>query len=239
MNRACLSLVAAKVLRGGAPERALLSATSSALAARPTSIALQSVRTRATATSTSTASGRATGLLQHGPSSTTIGQRALRHRSMTTSSPKKTPPPEPEGLLASILSFPVRAPFAFNVIVATAKTSAADAIAQIAVEKKSFSEFNWNRNAVFVVFGAAYIGIFQYWLQVNLFSKWFAGCAPFANASIGTRPLRMHYLRSGCSLGARGLSLETLGMLRKSEAAYRIRLSGSLELAARDSPLSF
>ena len=51
-------------------------------------------------------------------------------------------------------------PFANNVIIATAKTVAADLIAQMGVEQKSFSEIDWKRTFVFMLFGSLYLGGF-------------------------------------------------------------------------------
>lgn len=69
-----------------------------------------------------------------------------------------------------ILQFPKANPFEFNLLVATAKTSAADLLTQTTVEK---GEIDWRRNASFAVFGCLYLGGFQYYLQVTLFRKWF------------------------------------------------------------------
>ena len=70
-------------------------------------------------------------------------------------------------------SFAKENPFVFQLGVATAKTSAADLVAQIVAERKSLDEVDWKRNAIFVVFGFAYLGVFQYWLMVNKFRQWF------------------------------------------------------------------
>jgi hypothetical protein len=64
-------------------------------------------------------------------------------------------------------------PFLFQLGVATVKTSAADLVAQMVAERKSLDEVDWKRNAIFVVFGFAYLGGFQYWLMVNKYRQWF------------------------------------------------------------------
>jgi hypothetical protein len=64
-------------------------------------------------------------------------------------------------------------PFVFQLGVATVKTSAADLVAQMVAERKSLDEVDWKRNAIFVVFGFAYLGGFQYWLMVNKYRQWF------------------------------------------------------------------
>lgn len=84
-------------------------------------------------------------------------------------------------------SFAERHPFALQLGVATAKTSAADAMVQIVVEKKSPQEIDYKRNAIFVVFGFAYLGGFQYWLMVNKFGKWFPTRARFSKLTLGEK----------------------------------------------------
>jgi hypothetical protein len=64
-------------------------------------------------------------------------------------------------------------PFLFQLGVATVKTSAADLVAQMVAERKSLEEVDWKRNAIFVVFGFAYLGGFQYWLMVTKYRQWF------------------------------------------------------------------
>jgi len=62
-------------------------------------------------------------------------------------------------------------PFIFQLGVATGKTSVADLVAQIVGEKKSLNEVDLRRNLVFVVFGFAYLGGFQYWLMITKVGK--------------------------------------------------------------------
>mmetsp|Transcript_18984 Transcript_18984/g.28667 ORF Transcript_18984/g.28667 Transcript_18984/m.28667 type:complete len:218 (-) Transcript_18984:263-916(-) len=90
-------------------------------------------------------------------------------------------------LMSRFLSFPKTNPFNFNLLVATGKTSAADLLTQIVVEKRE--EIDWKRNASFAVFGCLYLGGFQYWLQVNMFRKWFSGMERFTQLSL-TQKLR-------------------------------------------------
>ena len=84
-------------------------------------------------------------------------------------------------------SFAERHPFMFQLGVATAKTSAADFMVQVVVEKKQWDELDYKRNGIFVVFGFAYLGGFQYWLMVNKFSKWFPTRARFATLSLSEK----------------------------------------------------
>lgn len=73
----------------------------------------------------------------------------------------------------------------FGIGLATVKTGAADLLTQRAIEGKPWHKVDWSRNALFTLFGFGYMGCFQYFLYVNLFSRWFAGAARFAN-----QPLR-------------------------------------------------
>lgn len=71
-------------------------------------------------------------------------------------------------------------PFAFQLAIATGKTSAADLMCQMVAERKSLNEVDWKRNAVFVVFGFAYLGCFQYYIQVTKYRQWFPTMDRFA-----------------------------------------------------------
>lgn len=84
-------------------------------------------------------------------------------------------------------SFAERNPFLFQLGVATAKTSAADVLVQVVVDKKKWNEIDYKRNAIFVVFGFAYLGGFQYWLMVNKFGKWFPTRTRFAQLSLAEK----------------------------------------------------
>ena len=46
---------------------------------------------------------------------------------------------------------------------------------QTVVEGKGPMEIDYKRNLVFIVFGAAYLGGFQWWIQVTQYRKWFPG----------------------------------------------------------------
>lgn len=71
--------------------------------------------------------------------------------------------------------------------VATAKTAAADIMCQVVAEGKSFSEIDWKRNGIFVVFGFAYLGGFQYWIMVNKYRKWFPTMDRFGKLSFADK----------------------------------------------------
>jgi hypothetical protein len=79
----------------------------------------------------------------------------------------------------SYAAFAKEFPFANNVIIATLKTSAADLVAQCVIEQKSIFDVDWKRNAVFCLFGAAYLGGFQYFYQVNVFKRIFSDAERF------------------------------------------------------------
>jgi hypothetical protein len=71
-------------------------------------------------------------------------------------------------------------PFAFQMIVATGKTMAADLMTQTVAERKSLDEIDWKRNGIFVVFGFVYLGGFQWWLMVHKYRQWFPTMDRFA-----------------------------------------------------------
>lgn len=81
-----------------------------------------------------------------------------------------------------VLGFPKRHPYAFNIILATVKTSCCDILVQKQIEKRS--EIDWTRNGVFVAFGCLYLGVFQWVIYVSLFGRLFPGMAKFANAPL-------------------------------------------------------
>ena len=98
--------------------------------------------------------------------------------------PKPPPPPPPSN---SILSFPKEHPFAFQLIVATLKTAVADLMVQVVAEGKSMSEIDWRRNGIFVVFGFAYLGGFQWYLMVHKYRQWFPTMDKFAKMSFAEK----------------------------------------------------
>jgi len=86
-----------------------------------------------------------------------------------------------------ITSFPKDHPFAFQLIVATGKTSAADIVAQVVAEGKKWEDIDWKRNGIFVVFGFAYLGGFQWWLMVTKYRQWFPTMDRFAKLSFAEK----------------------------------------------------
>ena len=88
---------------------------------------------------------------------------------------------------SGILAFPKNHPFAFQLMVATGKTSAADLMCQVVAERKKWEDIDWKRNGIFVVFGFAYLGGFQYWLMVTKYRQWFPTMDRFAKLSVADK----------------------------------------------------
>lgn len=87
----------------------------------------------------------------------------------------------------AILSFPKTNPFAFQLMVATTKTSVADVMVQVVAERKKWDEIDWRRNGIFVVFGFAYLGGFQWFLMVNKYRQWFPTMDRFAKLTFAEK----------------------------------------------------
>ena len=64
-------------------------------------------------------------------------------------------------------------PFANNIAIATAKTAAADLLAQTVIAQTPLNEIDLQRSFLFMVFGAVYLGGFQYLYQVQVFKRLF------------------------------------------------------------------
>ena len=73
----------------------------------------------------------------------------------------------------SYASFAKTYPFANNIIIATTKTAAADLLAQTVIAHQPITEIDWQRSLLFCLFGASYLGAFQYFYQVQIFKKLF------------------------------------------------------------------
>lgn len=89
--------------------------------------------------------------------------------------------------MSTVSSFAKDNPFMFQLGVATAKTSAADLVVQLVAEGKSMSEVDWKRNGIFIVFGAVYLGGFQYWIMVTKYRHWFPTMDAFAKMSFAEK----------------------------------------------------
>ena len=70
-------------------------------------------------------------------------------------------------------NFAKKYPFANNIMIASAKTAAADLLAQVVIAQTPLDQVDWERNLLFFVFGALYLGLFQYAYQVNVFKRLF------------------------------------------------------------------
>ena len=88
---------------------------------------------------------------------------------------------------STLANIPKTHPFAFQLFIATAKTSAADIVVQVAADGKKFSEIDWKRNGIFVVFGFAYLGCFQWWLMVTKYRQWFPTMDRFAKLTFAQK----------------------------------------------------
>lgn len=125
---------------------------------------------------------------------TLAAQEVLRHavpRHRVLQNPLNSVAVEVEyhGLLEEVITFPERRPWAFNLIMATLKTTVADMIVQ-AGEKRSghsFPGINWRRTLFFAVFGLLYIGMVQWFFYVNLFSILCPDALTFANQPLASK----------------------------------------------------
>lgn len=88
---------------------------------------------------------------------------------------------------SGFLNFAKENPQTFQIGVAIVKTSAADLMAQVVVEKKEFSDISWKRNMIFVIFGGAYLGAFQGWLMINCYGRWFPTMAKFGSMPLSEK----------------------------------------------------
>lgn len=82
-------------------------------------------------------------------------------------------PTNPDDSSFSYVAFAQQYPFANNIAIATAKTAAADLLAQVVIAQTPVDAIDWQRAALFMLFGATYLGGFQYLYQVQVFKKLF------------------------------------------------------------------
>lgn len=71
------------------------------------------------------------------------------------------------------VSFAQNYPFANNIMIAMTKTAAADLLAQTVIGHTPLTEIDLERSVLFCLFGALYLGAFQYLYQVNIFKQLF------------------------------------------------------------------
>ena len=79
----------------------------------------------------------------------------------------------PKSIWGSYMQFARSEPFANNIIIATSKTATADFVAQTLVSHTPLGEFDVQRSLLFGLYGALYLGTFQYIYQVNIFNRLF------------------------------------------------------------------
>jgi hypothetical protein len=73
----------------------------------------------------------------------------------------------------SYLQFAQSYPFVNNLLIATTKTATADLVAQTVIAGAKLADIDVQRSVLFCLFGAIYLGAFQYMYQVNVFKKIF------------------------------------------------------------------
>jgi len=73
----------------------------------------------------------------------------------------------------SYVEFAQNYPFVNNIGIATTKTAAADLLAQVVIAQTPLDAIDWQRSLLFCLFGAIYLGGFQYAYQVQVFKRLF------------------------------------------------------------------
>lgn len=119
----------------------------------PPALELQEAKTTAAATATEELFGDATNPASH---ASHASPRAALMRPVRT-----------------YVAFAKQYPFANNIAIATAKTAAADLLAQTVISGTPLDAVDWQRNLLFCIFGAVYLGGFQYAYQVQVFKRLF------------------------------------------------------------------
>ena len=111
----------------------------------------------------------------------------------------------------SYVAFAQSYPFANNIMIATVKTAAADLLAQTVIAQTPLDAVDWQRSLLFCLFGATYLGGFQYLYQVQIFKRMFPSidaftsqplCGKQGGSDLGQlalrRPLPVPERASGC-----------------------------------------
>lgn len=83
----------------------------------------------------------------------------------------------------SYVEFAKTYPFVNNVGIATVKTAAADLLAQTVIAGTPIDQVDLQRSLLFCLFGALYLGAFQYAYQVQVFKRLFDGIDQFTSQS--------------------------------------------------------
>lgn len=89
----------------------------------------------------------------------------------------------PRSRWAAVKCFPKENPFVFQLLLATCRSAGADFMTQVVAQGTPFSEVDWRQNLIFVVFGFAYLGCFQWFLMIDVYAKWFPSMKRFAQLS--------------------------------------------------------
>jgi len=100
---------------------------------------------------------------------------------------KSAPPLAEPSSFSKLANWPKEHPFLFQLGIATTKTSGADLIVQTVVERKKWDEIDWKRNGIFVMFGFAYLGGFQYYIMVTKYRQWFPTMDRFAKLPLAEK----------------------------------------------------
>lgn len=126
-----------------------------------------------------------TSLLAGGRRSAQLQQQRIFHSShanLKSASPLAEP-----SAFSKLANWPKEHPFLFQLGIATTKTSGADLIVQTVVERKKWDEIDWKRNGIFVMFGFAYLGGFQYYIMVTKYRQWFPTMDRFAKLPLAEK----------------------------------------------------
>ena len=110
----------------------------------------------------------------------TLLKTSMPKRNLAGPAPSQVGKVSEMGTIERILTFNglmSKYPWTFGVGIATAKTGAADILVQKQIEKRE--NLDWQRVGLFTLFGFAYLGIVQYLIYVNLFSRLFKNAEAF------------------------------------------------------------
>ena len=110
----------------------------------------------------------------------TLLKTSMPKRNLAGPAPSQVGKVSEMGTIERILTFNglmSKYPWTFGVGIATAKTGAADILVQKQIEKRE--KLDWQRVGLFTLFGFAYLGIVQYLIYVNLFSRLFRNAEAF------------------------------------------------------------
>jgi len=95
---------------------------------------------------------------------------------------------EYHGLYEEALTFPIRRPWATNLLIATSKTFCADLIVQVSSRSATGARrFDWRRSLLFTTFGFLYVGMAQWFFYISLFSRLCPEAMTFASESLAVK----------------------------------------------------